>query len=73
MTNLFTVWLFGPVTNVPITNDVINAARMAYSEYILYLKEERRAKADKLQKTIEADKVVEEKRQLQETKERVHT
>ena len=51
------------------SKDVINAARMTYSEYTLYLEEGWRANADRLQKTVEADEiVVEEKRQLQKTK-----
>ena len=63
--------IFGSVTNVPITKDVINAVRMAYFEYTLYLDEERCANADKLQKTVEADKVVEEKSRLRKTKESI--
>jgi hypothetical protein len=63
--------IFGSVTNVLITKDIINAARMAYSEYALCLEEERRQKAKELQKTVEAEKEVEEKRQLQKTKESI--
>ena len=44
---------------------------MAYSEYKLYLEEQQRKKADELQKAVEAEKVEEEKRQLQKTKESI--
>ena len=63
--------IFGSGTYVPITKDFINAARMVCFEHTLYLEKERRAKADKLQKTVEADKVVEKTRQLQKTKESI--
>ena len=66
-----TVNIFGSVTNVPITKDVFNAAKMAYSEYKLYLEEQQRKKSDKLQKAVEAEKVIQEKRQLQKMKESI--
>ena len=46
--------IVGSATNVPITKDVINAARITYSEYKLYLEEQQRIKAEELQKTVEA-------------------
>ena len=64
-----TVNIFGSVTNVPITKDIINAAKMAYSEYKLYLEKQQRKKSDELQKAAEAEKVIREKRQLQKMKE----
>jgi hypothetical protein len=58
-----TVTIFGSVTYVPITNDVINAARMAYSKYKLHLEGQQHKKADKLQKGVEAEKLGEENSQ----------
>ena len=44
---------------------------MAYSEYKLYLEKQQRKKSDELQKAAEAEKVIQEKRQLQKMKESV--
>lgn len=66
-----TVKIFGSVTDVPITKDVINAARKAYTDYKLYLEEQQRATADELQKKIQAEKEAQEKRQLLKTKESI--
>lgn len=63
-----TVKIFGSVTSVPITKDVITAARKAHSEYQLYLEEQRRQKASKVHKRLELEKEEEEKRQLHKKK-----
>jgi hypothetical protein len=63
-----TVKMFGSVTSVPITKDVITAARKAHSEYQLYLEEQRRQKASEVHKRLELEKEEEEKRQLHKKK-----
>jgi len=59
-----TVRLFGSATSVPITKDLLTAARKAHSEYQLYLEEQQRQKAAELHKDVELEKELEEKRQL---------
>ena len=46
--------------------DAINAAKMAYSEYKLYLEEQQRKKADQLQKAVQAEKEEEVKETVAE-------
>jgi len=62
------VRIFGSVTNVPITKDVIAAARRAYTEYCVHLEEQKRQQAAELQRQAELKKQQEDKRQLQKQK-----
>ena len=61
------VQIFGSITNVPITKDVITAARRAYVEYCVQLDEQKRQQAAELQRA-ELEKKQEDKRQLQKQK-----
>ena len=62
------VRIFGSVTNVAITKDVIAAARRAYAEYCVHLEEQKRQQAAELQRQAELKKQQEDKRQLQKQK-----
>jgi len=59
---------FGSETSVPITKDLLTAARKAHSEYQLYLEEQRSQKAAELHKEVEHEKELEEKRHLKNKK-----
>jgi len=47
-----TIGLFGSETSVPITKDLLTAARKAHSEYKLHLEEQQRQKAAELHKAV---------------------
>jgi len=55
-----TIRLFGSETSVPITKDLLAAARKAHSEYQLYLREQRCQKVTELHKAVELEKKLEE-------------
>jgi len=57
-----TIRFFGSETSVPITKDLLTAARKAHWE--LYLEEQRSHKAAELHKAVELENELEEKRQL---------
>jgi len=59
------VRIFGSVTNVPITKDVITAARRAHVEYCVHLDEQKRQQAAELQRRAELERQQEDKRQPQ--------
>jgi len=54
-----TIILFGSETSVPITKDLLTAARKAHSE--LYLEEQRGQKAAELHKAVKLENELEEK------------
>jgi len=62
------VQIFGSITNVPITKDVITAVRRAYVEYCVHLDEQKRQQAAGLQRRAELEKQQEDKRQMQKQK-----
>jgi len=49
------------ITNVPITKDVITAARRAYVEYCVHLDEQKRQQAAELRRRAELEKQQEDK------------
>jgi len=53
---------------LPITKDLLTAARKAHSEYQLYLEEQQRQKAAELHKAVDLEKKLEEKRQFKNLK-----
>ena len=62
------VQIFGSVINVPITKDVITAARRAHVEYCAHLDEQKRQQAAELQRRAELEKQQEDKIQPQKQK-----
>jgi len=63
------VQIFGSITNVPITKDVITAARRpAYVEYCVHLDDQKRQQAAELQRRAEFEKQQEDIGQLQRLK-----
>jgi hypothetical protein len=65
------VRIFGCVTKVPITRDLISAAKKAYSEYQLYLDKKRQQEAIELQKVAESKRKEEEMKETQKKKDNI--
>ena len=57
------VRIFGSVTNVPITKETITAARRAFTEYCVYLDEQKCQRAAELQREFEFEKDLSKTRQ----------
>ena len=57
------------MANVPIAKQTVTAARRAYTEYCVYLDDMQHEKEAELQRGVELEKEVEDRRQLQKQKE----
>ncbi len=63
-----TIRVYGSVTRVPVTKDLLIACRKAHSEYIHYLEEERRLEQLEKQQRFELAKLAEENKEVQRKK-----
>lgn len=65
------VKLFGGVTNVPITKEMVTAARRSNGEYVRYLEEQSRVQAFEKRKREQEELLTEERRQIAKKREHI--
>ena len=61
--------LFGTVTNVPITKELLISARKAHSKYVVYLKQQRKLKELNKKARLEQEQEEEQRKQANKMKE----